>query len=547
MSPGKVSHSSFSGRFFPGDMSPGKPIPNDKSPGFPRIVAGENGKCCSDVNKYDVECAWIPSKKRTSHRSNGSNNNENAGVLNLAALNVVNQAVATAIAQHLPQALTEALQAYHNGVQNNDNIYKLEGDARRWWKTLKDAEGEGFVEALAWHDFLKVGDAEEQARKFKWAIDLNYRRYLVNIRFEKVSDAANPAKNLEMQHTDYIASRPEYNGKSGRYEYNGKSGRQSGKVKGQIRTGATTMAIGSGKVNGQIRTRDMKMVSDSDRVKDHLMLGEITMDQEIKTKEGLRVELTQVTQTGFQFLHVLNVVVTIQNVNSNGGGNNQRATGQARKLIRHGCEGYFTAIQDTSNEASSLKDQLIVNEFPYVFPEELPGFPPESEAEFTIELVLSVEPISKAPYLLFVKKKDGSMRLCIDYRKLNRVTIRNRYPLPQIDDLFDQLQGAKYFSKIDLRFGYHQLRVRSEDISKTAFHTRYGHYEFLVMPFGLTNASAVFMDLMNRVFHDYLDKSVVVFIDDILVYSKSKEEHEQHPHAVLGILREKKLYAKFSM
>jgi hypothetical protein len=146
--------------------------------------------------------------------------------------------------------------------------------------------------------------------------------------------------------------------------------------------------------------------------------------------------------------------------------------------------------------------------------------------------------------VLFVKKKDGSMRLCINYHELNRVTIKNKYPLPRIDDLFDQLQGAQVFSKIDLRSGYHQLKIKSEDIPKTAFRTRYGHYEFLVMPFGLTNALAIFMDLMNRVFHEYLDRFVIVFIDDILVYSKSLEEHEDHLRIVLQILRDKKLYAK---
>ena len=145
-----------------------------------------------------------------------------------------------------------------------------------------------------------------------------------------------------------------------------------------------------------------------------------------------------------------------------------------------------------------------------------------------------------------MKKKDGSMRMCIDYRELNKATIKNKYPLPRIDDLFDQLSGAAVFSKIDLRSGYHQLKVKARDIPKTAFRTRYGHYEFMVMPFGLTNAPAAFMDLMNRVFKDYLDKFVVIFIDDILIYSRSHDEHEQHLRLVLQKLKDKKLYVKFS-
>nr|GEW03816.1 putative reverse transcriptase domain-containing protein [Tanacetum cinerariifolium] len=209
----------------------------------------------------------------------------------------------------------------------------------------------------------------------------------------------------------------------------------------------------------------------------------------------------------------------------------------------------------------------------------LPGIPPTRQVEFQIDLVPSAAPVARAPYrlapcemkeladqlqeltdkgfirpssspwgapVLFVKKKDGSFWMCIDYRELNKLTVKNRYPLPRIDDLFDQLQGSSVYSKIDLRLGYHQLRVREEDILKIAFKTRYGHYEFQVMPFGLTNAPAVFMDLMNRVCKPYLDKFVIVFIDDILIYSKDEKEHEEHLKAILELFKKEELYAKFS-
>ena len=145
-----------------------------------------------------------------------------------------------------------------------------------------------------------------------------------------------------------------------------------------------------------------------------------------------------------------------------------------------------------------------------------------------------------------MKNKDKTLQLFIDYKQLNRVTIKNRYPLPRIDDLFAQLRGARVYSKIDLRTGYHQLRVRETNIPKTAFRTRYGHFEFTVMPFGLTNVPAAFMDLMHRVFQPYLDQFVVVFVDDILIYSQSEWEHEYHVRIVLQLLRDHQLYAKFS-
>nr|ABA97518.1 retrotransposon protein, putative, Ty3-gypsy subclass [Oryza sativa Japonica Group] len=190
-----------------------------------------------------------------------------------------------------------------------------------------------------------------------------------------------------------------------------------------------------------------------------------------------------------------------------------------------------------------LEETPIVCDYPEVFPEDLTTMPPKREIEFRIDLAPGTAPIYKRPYRMqrsrsrlmsscrkgtFDQKKDKTKRMCVDYRALNEVTIKNKYPLPRIDDLFDQLKGAKVFSKIDLRSGYHQLRIREEDIPKTAFTTRYGLYECTVMSFGLTNAPAFFMNLMNKVFMEFLDKFVVVFIDDILIYSKSEEEHEQH-------------------
>jgi hypothetical protein len=149
------------------------------------------------------------------------------------------------------------------------------------------------------------------------------------------------------------------------------------------------------------------------------------------------------------------------------------------------------------------------------------------------------------PPVLFVKKKDGTLRLCIDYRQLNKMTIKNKYPLPRMNDLFDQVGGAKIFSKLDLQSDYHQVKIKDEDIRKTTFQTRYRHYEFIVIPFGLTNTPTPFMCLMNNIFSQYLEKFVVVFIDDILVYSKTEEEHDKHLRIVLQTLRKHKLYKNF--
>ncbi|GKC24973.1 putative reverse transcriptase domain-containing protein [Tanacetum coccineum] len=253
---------------------------------------------------------------------------------------------------------------------------------------------------------------------------------------------------------------------------------------------------------------------------------------------------------------------------------------KTQNYIKRGCCTFLAHITEKKSEDKRLEDVPIVRDFPEVFPEDLPGLPPPRQVEFQIELVPGAAPVARAPYrlapsemqelsnqlqeltdkgfiwpssspwgalVLFVKKKDGYFRMCIDYRELIKLTIKNRYPLPRIDDLFDQLQGSSVYSKIDLRSGYHQLRVRKEDILKMAFRTRYGHYEFQVMPFGLTNAPEIFMDLMNQVCRPYLDKFVIVFIDDILIYSKSKEEHEKHLKLILELLKKEELFGAVLM
>jgi hypothetical protein len=238
-----------------------------------------------------------------------------------------------------------------------------------------------------------------------------------------------------------------------------------------------------------------------------------------------------------------------------------------------------TATMLCNVSGKEIEEIPVVCEFPDVFPEELTELPPDRDIEFVIELMPGVGPVAKSLYrmsseeldelkkqlkklveqgfvrpsasswgspVLFVEKKDDTKRMCIDYRMLNSMTIKNKYPLPRIEDLLDRLKKAKFFSKIDLRSGYHQMKIQEQNIPKTAFTTRYDLYEFVVVSFGLTNAPTYFMNLMNKVFMEELDRFVVVFIDDILIYSETAEEHEEHMRIVLERLRQQKLYTKFS-
>nr|GEY35386.1 putative reverse transcriptase domain-containing protein [Tanacetum cinerariifolium] len=270
--------------------------------------------------------------------------------------------------------------------------------------------------------------------------------------------------------------------------------------------------------------------------------------------------------------------------------NNQRAPGAVQKVVtcyECGVQGHYKKDcpklknENHGNQAGNgeAHDVPIVRDFPKVFLEDFLSISPTRKVEFKFDLILGDAPVARAPYrlassemkelsnqlqelsdkgfirlssspwgapVLFVKKKDGSFRMCIDYQELNKLTVKNRYPLPIIDNLFDQLQGSSVYSKINMRSGYNQLRVHEEDILKIVFRTHYGHYEFQVIPFDLTNAPTVFMDLMNRVCKLYLDKFLIVFIDDILIYSKNQQEHEEHFKSILELLKKEELYAKFS-
>ena len=242
--------------------------------------------------------------------------------------------------------------------------------------------------------------------------------------------------------------------------------------------------------------------------------------------------------------------------------------------------GYMVvAKREKKSVAEMIQSILVASEYANVFPDEVLGLPPSRDIDFTIDLIPGAGSVSMSPYrmapaelaelkkqieelmekqfirpsaspwgapVLLVKKKDGSSRLCVDYRQLNKLTVKNKYPPPRIDDLLDQLKGAGVFSKIDLKSGYHQILVKPEDVQKTAFRSRYGHYEYVMMPFGVTNAPAVFMDYMNRIFRPWLDKFLVVFIDDILIYSRNREDHVDHLRVVFDVLREHQLYGKLS-
>ncbi|GJX66809.1 putative reverse transcriptase domain-containing protein [Tanacetum coccineum] len=388
-----------------------------------------------------------------------------------------------------------------------------------------------------------AGTAEEQAKNFRWGLHKSILDHVMCIQFTDVAQVADAARNLEI-----LRDRDDYD----------RSERSDKRVVVETTSSnntTTTLVTTIRNSGAGTRTKGTEVPS-SPGYPLRVILTLFATHVDVDTQESVVVLLVLASNVA-RWSSSGDYKKTLVLVRRSCGHEARRIrpclctySGSGRQYFR-----FSGFIMTTTSDVSSIHDQPIVSEFQDVFPEELPGIPPIRDVEFNIELIPGAEPISKAPYrmapielkelkdqlqellergfirpsvspwgapVLFVKKKDGSMRLCIDYRELNKITIRNRYPLPRIDDLFDQLQGAKHFSKIDLRSGYHQLRVKEQDISKTAFRTRYGHYEFLVMPFGLTNAPAVFMDLMNRVFHGILGQSSSLWFSRFTVDASKK-------------------------
>nr|GEW05730.1 hypothetical protein [Tanacetum cinerariifolium] len=400
--------------------------------------------------------------------------------------------------------------------------YKLEGDAHSWWRAYKQAKGgDAYMVTLSWNDFRDIFFLQY----FPYSEKEKCEREILNTEFTGVAQVANAARNIEIF---CDRSKNEGNNKKD--------------IDGHRIRLLDTPAQGSNQ-----KAYDRR---DSDRYGNGGRYGNKDMygnnrgrnDKHGSDRHGLLVLALNVEMLDI-WLKIVRKVLTEHRATIDchskriifGDLNNPEfiyrgsrpgkpikiiSALKARTLISHGCEGFLASIKDTSLDGPHLESHLVVQNFPDVFPNELPGLPPEREVEFSIELIPSAQPISKSPYRMApVKLKElkdqlqellerGFIRPIIS-PELNRITVRNRYPLPRINDLFDQLQGAKFFSKIDLRSGYHQLRVKEQDVSKTAFRT--------------------------------------LFIDDILVYSNTREEHEDHLCIVLEILRQKKLYAKFSM
>nr|GEY79755.1 putative reverse transcriptase domain-containing protein [Tanacetum cinerariifolium] len=462
-----------------------------------------------------------------------------------------------ALLPSLTAQITNKLRQNSAGGNARLASYKFEDDALSWWKDFKQAKGgEAYVATLEYHticqredeltgEFMKrflrlasfvrkkAGPPEEHAKHFKWALCDWILDGIVNTEFTDVARVANSGRNIEL-----LRERGGSNNKRNRDRDRIQPAARNNNQKGYDQK----RSDGSGYDRQNNSQRDF---------------GQRGNDGRSYDRQGGNSGRTchRITDACFSY----GLTGHMAKDCPKNGGSGSKGNGNDKQLAAKGK--VFSLTRDHAvNSSGTVSGTLLMNDLAvfvlfdtgathYVISITFAKIPHEREVKFGIELVSGTQPISKAPYRMApieLKELKEQLQELLDLGFIRPSVSPNRYPLPRIDDLFDQLQGAKFFSKIDLRSGCHQLRVKEQDISKTAFRTRYGHYEFLVMTFGLTNALAVFMDLMNRIFYEYLDKFIIVFIDDILVHYKMKEEHEEHLRIVLGTLRQKKLYAKFS-